>query len=264
MATPTLAMEVVGLAFGAAAPSGAAQDRLLAIIAPAPAGAPAPPTLQAICAGEIERVLSALAELDPVYAGRVLERLFAGAWRPLAAAHPSLSARLAALRAAMLPLSERLAAAPEYEAFAALLQAHRGDLPRFMTLCYCIAARGAGPLAAQQRLVGAMLKHEAAGLQIDPDITVGAPKQAGMIIDHLEDPRKAAIIQAAVKTADAEDDPGDAIYLDSFDRASAEIRNLVTVVLRSRAVNPPAPAPAPLPSPPGHRPSDATKIPACA
>jgi hypothetical protein len=258
-------VELVGLAFGAAAPSGAARDRLLAVIAPpAPAGAQTPPTLQAICAGEIEHVLSALAELDAVYAGRVLERLFAGAWQPLAAAHPSLSARLAALRATIPALSERLAAAPSYEAFAALLQAHRGDLPRFMALCYCIAARGAGTLAAQQRLVEAMLKHEAAGLQIDPDITVGAPKQAGMIIDYLDDPSTAAIIQAAVKPAEAEDDPGDAIYLDSFDRASAEIRNLVKVVLRSRAVNPPASAPAPLPSPPGHRPSDATKIPACA
>jgi hypothetical protein len=262
-ANPTLAIELIGLTFGAAAPAGAAQDRLSALIAPAPESAT--PTLQTVCAGEIARVLSALCELDPVYAGRVLDRLFAGAWRPLAAARPSLSARLAALRAAIPPLSERLAGAADYEAFAALLQAHQGDLPRFMTLCACIAARGAGSIEQQQRLVQAILAHAAAGLQIDPDIAIGAPSGAGKLIDHLADPSTSAIImQAAVKAAGSEDDPGDEIYLDSFDRATTEIQNLVEVVLQSRGVIPPAPTPSPPPSPPDHPPSGAARTPVCA
>jgi hypothetical protein len=231
-----LAVEMMGLAFGVLAQlPEEGRSRLPGLIETLNGHRQAidTVTLRDIFVEELDRVLSALAELDPDYAGHLLERQLAGPWQSIAtAARASLIKRLAELRAAKPPLAERLAIAPSYEAFAVLLRAHAGNLPRFMPLCYCLAARSATDMERQERLAKAMAKHRACGLHLNAGLPIDQPKPIGSIIDYLADPRTEAVIRAALRSDQAEDDEDDYVYLDSFDRSSSEIQTIVEIILK--------------------------------
>ena len=242
LAPPWLAIEMIGLAFGPACPRpDEARRRLLEMIAlpPDPVDPQAGPTLAQTAALEIERVLSRLPELDPAYASRLLDRQLAHPWQPIAEfARDTLHQRLNDMRATRQPLAQRLLHAAEYDDFAAILRAHAGDLPRFMALCYCLAARAARDLDAQQHLAETMLKHRAAGLQVAADIAVDPLEGESPLIGHLADPRTDHMIRhtpppptpTPTPTPGAQHDTGDTIYFGSLDPLNAEIENIVNIV----------------------------------
>jgi hypothetical protein len=228
-------VEAVGLALVGAAPDGdAGQSRLRSALTAGggrPDGAPAP-TVQTVFAEEVDRVLSAFAALEPDYGGRLLEHQLATSWRAIACLRSFLSERLRTLRAAMPPFLERVARAASIDDFAALLGAHRGDLPHFMALCYCLAARSATSLDEQQSLAQAMERHRATGLQLSPAVGIGAPACSGTIIGHLADPRTEETVRVALREIQPEADGDERVYLGTFDRISAEVRHVVELHIR--------------------------------
>ncbi|MDQ0314945.1 right-handed parallel beta-helix repeat-containing protein [Amorphus orientalis] len=174
--------------------------------------------------------LDRLSGLDPSYAALLAETKIRSEWAFLPDWVVERVRAAVKERTSFNPrLGELLAAQPDFESFADIVERHSGDMPRVAATAYLLAARLLGEGVDQALAFARMLhRHARAGVAIDVETRLDPPRaKDSWILDHLLDERTAALF--TTQRLDIARDRPRGLYLGTFDPINRSTERLVEI-----------------------------------